>query len=91
MSGDDGMWTRCQMDGKDKEGMEAAVDDIGRLIRATSNIETDLHASPAALLGDTKRYRATYPASYFQATADSKEIMSDIAKMFGEEWIDTSI
>ena len=44
MSGDDGMWTRCQMDGKDKEGMEAAVDDIGRLIRATSNIETDLHA-----------------------------------------------
>jgi len=79
---------KLQEDLKGKEGMEAAVNDIGRLIRATSNIETDLHASPAALLGATKRYHATYPESYFQATADSKEIMSDIAKMFGE-WIDT--
>jgi hypothetical protein len=72
---------------KGKPGMEAAGDDIGRLIRATSNIESDVHTSPAALLGATKRYLATYPESFFQATTDSKAIMSEMAALF-ETFVD---
>lgn len=59
-----------------------AADDLGLLLTAICNMESDIHTSPGQVIGSTRRYLATYPQSYFQVTEDSKCVMSSIATTY---------
>jgi len=67
---------------KDKVGMEYAVDDIQKLIHSIANISSDLHVSPSAAKSSITRYKASYPEAFFQETADSLQILNEIAEMY---------
>ena len=64
--------------------LEAAVVDLRRLVTAACQMDSDIHNSPAQLIGATRRYLANSPVSYFQLTEDSKNMMSAVAKVYQE-------
>eukprot|EP00933_Yihiella_yeosuensis_P064996 TRINITY_DN68596_c0_g1_i1.p1 TRINITY_DN68596_c0_g1~~TRINITY_DN68596_c0_g1_i1.p1 ORF type:complete len:211 (+),score=19.64 TRINITY_DN68596_c0_g1_i1:1-633(+) len=59
--------------------LQPAVDDILCLIKSTSQLPSDLHISPATLIGTSSRYEATYDLSVFQITADAKALLRGMA------------
>jgi len=59
--------------------LQPAVSDILCLIKSTSQLPSDLHISPATLIGTSSRYEASYNLNVFQSTADAKAILREMA------------
>jgi len=59
--------------------LQPVVNDILCLIKSTSHLPSDLHVSPATLIGTSSRYDTSYGVPVFQSTADSKSILREMA------------
>jgi len=59
--------------------VEPVINDILCLIKSTSQLPSDLHISPATLIGMSSRYDKSYGESVFQSTADAKTILREMA------------
>eukprot|EP00978_Attheya_sp_CCMP212_P002714 scaffold5582_cov55-Attheya_sp.AAC.1 len=59
--------------------LQPFFDDLLCLIRSTSTLPSDLHISPATLIGTSERYNASYGIPIFQSTADAKAILCEMA------------
>jgi hypothetical protein len=64
--------------------MAEAVRDLGLLLTAACNMDSDIHSSPGQLIGATRRYLVTNPQSFFQLTEDSKSMMTNLAAIYHE-------
>jgi hypothetical protein len=61
-----------------------ATRDLGLLLTAVCNMESDIHSSPGQLIEATRRYLITNPQSYFQLTEDSKSMMRSLVAIYQE-------
>lgn len=68
----------------DGTNLQPALDDILCLIKSTSHLPSDLHISPATLIGTSARYSASYGVPVFQSTADAKAVLREMADMARE-------
>ena len=59
--------------------LQPVITDILCLVKSTSQLPSDLHISPLTLISMSQRYEASYKLSVFQDTADSKNILSEMA------------
>lgn len=74
---------------KDLPGFEQEIDDTKRLITASCNMESDLHTSPAHLVGAARRFLATNAkVPHFQISSESGEILRNSSKMY-EEFVES--
>jgi len=66
-------------DGSGSKVVGPVINDILCLIKSTSQLPSDLHISPATLIGMSSRYEKSYGGSVFQSTADAKAILREMA------------
>lgn len=56
-----------------------SCEDLTCLIKSTGNLPSDLHISPAKLINLSERYDKSYGVPVFQATAEAKSILRQMA------------
>eukprot|EP01083_Nonionella_stella_P243397 848156_1 len=71
--------------------LQPIINDIMCLIKSTSKLPSDLHISPATLIGTSERYDKSYGYPCFQGTAYAKAILKDLRLLQRSTWNEQAI